>query len=280
MDNIQVVVDSTVGIDAKLLNRYNNLHIVPLKVNLAGVEYNENQLEVTELLETVEKNNEYPKTSQPAIGEFQALFQELSKTNNKIIVLCLAAGLSGTVQGAKTAANMVANKEIAVIDSTSTAIGLYKLVEFAMNSITQGKSFADIVIELEKRAQKTHTLLTPATLEFLHKGGRIGGAAKVFGTILQIKPVLSLQAGKIILLDKVRTRARSLQRMVQELNNYQNLEYIGVVHVKAEGEAKLLTEQVQKLYPQIPVSCTQAGAVVASHLGAGVIAIIFQEKTK
>ena len=280
MEKIQVIVDSTAGINATLLNKYRNLHIVPLKVNFAGVEYNENELVVAELLQKVEKERQYPKTSQPGIGEFQTLLQRFSETGQKTIVLCLAAGLSGTVQGAKAAASMVGNKEIAVIDSTSTAIGLYKLVEFALASIAQGESFANIVIELEKRAQSTHTLLTPATLEFLYKGGRIGGAANLFGTILQIKPVLSLQAGKIIVLDKVRTRTRALQRMLQELNNYQDLEYIGIVHVEAELEAEALSQQVQKLYPQLNVTCTQAGAVIASHLGAGVIAIIFQEKTR
>lgn len=279
MENIQVIVDSTAGIGAELLNKYSNLHIIPLKIILADTEYNENELAVQELLSRVSKDGQYPRTSQPALGEFKNLMQSLTERASKIIVICLAAGLSGTVQGAKTASTMVDNKNIVVIDSTTTAIGLYKLAEFALESIAHQESFEKIVIELEKRAKNTHTLLTPATLEFLHKGGRIGGAANLLGTILQIKPVLSLVAGKIILLDKVRTRARALQRMLQEVSAYTNLEYVGIVHVQAETEAKELAAEVTARYPHLQVSCTEAGAIVAAHLGAGVIAVMFQEKT-
>jgi DegV family protein with EDD domain len=121
-------------------------------------------------------------------------------------------------------------------------------------------------------------MFVPGTLEYLHKGGRIGRAAALLGGILQIRPVLHLVGGKVDVLDKVRTQQRALARMVEELTTHRHLEYIGVVHITAPDKAEQLAADVSGRYPDTPISVSKAGSVLGAHLGPGLVAIIYQDK--
>lgn len=278
MDNIHVVLDSTANVSAELLQKYKNLHQVSLKVMLADKEWNETDLTAPELFAEMKNSGMFPKTSQPALGDFIAVFQQITQAGGKIIVITVAGGLSGTVEGAKTAARMVSEKDIYVIDSQTTLSGMIHLAENALDMAARGVPIADIVHNLHARVKVTHTLLLPDSLEHLHRGGRIGGAAAVFGTILQIKPILHLAAGKIVVLDKVRTRAKAIRRMEDELAKCKNLDYIGVAHIGAEAEALREKEQLARLYPSVRISLMEAGPVLAAHVGPATFALIYQEK--
>ncbi|MBP2631948.1 MAG: degV family protein [Firmicutes bacterium] len=278
MNNIHIVLDSTAHVEDEFLQKYKNLHKVSLKVRIADQEWNEDELSAHDLFIETKKAGVLQQTSQPPIGEFIQLFQSIVDQGDTCIVISVAGALSGTVQGAKTAAATVDKKKIHVIDAQTTAIGVVRMAESALEMIDTGNSVEEILEVLHKQVKATHTLLLPDSLEYLHRGGRIGGAAALFGTILQIKPVLYLTEGRITILDKVRTRKRAIDRLFEELGKCAELEYIGIVHVEAEAECLEIKARLTAHYPTVKISLTEAGSVVAAHTGPRALAFIYQEK--
>jgi DegV family protein with EDD domain len=278
VNKIHIVLDSTAHVEDEFLQKYKNLHKVSLKVRIADQEWNEDELSAHDLFTETKKAGVLQQTSQPPIGEFIQLFQSIVDQGDSCIVIAVSGALSGTVQGAKTAAATVDKKKIHVIDAQTTAIGMVRMAESALEMIEAGKSVEQILEVLHKQVKATHTLLLPDSLEYLHRGGRIGGAAALFGTILQIKPVLYLTEGRIAILDKVRTRKRAIDRLIEELGKCDELEYIGIVHVEAEAECLEIKARVEALYPTAKVSLTVVGSVLAAHTGPRTLALMYQEK--
>lgn len=277
MSTIHVVVDSTAHIRPALLSSHPNLHVVPLKVILGDREWQEPELTNEELFRLTAGASSHPRTSQPAPGDFLTILQPLTGQGCEVIVITLSGGLSGTVRSAGTAAQMLNSPNVYIVDSGTAAIGMEKLVEAAFRLAGEGRAAGEIARRLAEISAATYTMFVPGTLEYLHKGGRIGGAAALLGTLLQIKPILFLTGGKVSVLDKVRTRGRAIARMAEELTRYGRPAYIGVVHLAAEQEAKQLAARLREQYPDVPVSVTGTGSVLGAHLGPGVVGLIFQE---
>lgn len=277
MHKVHVVLDSTAYVPDGMLEKHNNLHIVPLSVTLGHRQWREDQLTGRELFALVEAGNEFPKTSQPSPGDFIQTFQPIIAAHCEIVVITLASGLSGTIQSAKTAALSVGPKSIFVVDSGTTAIGMMKMAEAALALASDGKLAAEIASVLEQISRATYTFFVPGTLEYLRKGGRIGGAAALLGAMLQIRPVLYLHDGKVAVLDKVRTRSKAISRIVHEAKQHNSV-YIGIVHIEAPDEAESLRRQLVESYPADLVSVSTGGAVLAAHLGPGLIGVILQDR--
>lgn len=276
MQKVHVILDSTAYVPEGMLEKYDNLHIVPLYVTLGQRQWREDQLTSGYLFSLVKTLGEFPKTSQPAPGDFIRAYQPIIGSDCEIVVITISSGLSGTLQSARTAAQSVDPKRIFVVDSGTTAIGMTKMAELALSLAEEGKSAKAIAQELEAISQSTYTYFVPGTLEYLHKGGRIGGASALLGTMLQIRPVLYLNAGKVSVLDKVRTRNKALSRMLQEVKQHNSV-YIGVVHIEAPDEAEGLRQQLLEFFPAELVSVSTGGAVLAAHLGPGLTGIVLQD---
>lgn len=278
MPEIHVVIDSTANITAAGLTQHSRLQVVALNVSLGEQNWAEQQLPPAELFELVRKTGSIPRTSQPSTGAFMTVLEPLVRAGHEVIVITLAEALSGTAQGARTAAQMLNSHNIHIIDSGTTAIGIINLAQAALTMADSGSTAAAIAARLQAMAKVTHTLFAPATLEYLYKGGRIGGAAAVVGSILQIKPVLHLVGGKVAVLDKVRTRGRAIERMLAELARYDRLARIGIVETGASAEAEALSRRIGELYSYSDVCVSGIGSVLAAHLGPGLLGLIFQEE--
>jgi DegV family protein with EDD domain len=277
---VHIVVDSIAQISQEMLDAHANLHMISLKVRLGDREWHENEIAAEELFRLEKANKTAIKTSQPAPGEFVEIFEPLIAANHEIVVISVSGGLSGTVEGARMAAKMVDEKRIFVVDSHTASIGMVQMARAALTMAERNRPAAEIAEEIREMAKYTHTLIVPDTLEYLHKGGRIGGAAALFGSILQIRPVLYLgQDGKVAVLDKVRTKQRAINRMLEEVQNYKDLEYIGVGHIDVPEEGKAIREKLQSVFPKVPVLPALLGSVLGAHLGPGLLGIVFQEKT-
>lgn len=277
MPKVHIVIDSTANVPQTMLQEHKNLHVVPLAVILGHRQWREDQIANTDLFSLIRETGEFPKTSQPAPGEFIQTFERIIEAGDDIVVITLSSGLSGTIQSARTAAQSIDPERIRAVDSGTTAIGMVRMAQQALLMAAAGQSAADIAKRMERMSQATHTLFVPATLEYLHKGGRIGGAAALLGTILQIRPVLYLSGGKVAVLDKVRTWTKAINRIEEEVKQHNNPEYIGVVHLGAPEEAEKLQLKLQEVYPADLISVSTGGAVLASHLGPGLVGVILQD---
>ncbi|MDU4961041.1 MAG: DegV family protein [Sporomusaceae bacterium] len=276
MHKVHIVVDSTAAMLPELLLRHPNLHVVPLTVTLGQRQWREDQLRSAELFSLMQASGEFPKTSQPAPGDFIAILQPIAAAGGEVVVITLSGGLSGTLQSARTAAQLVDAARVSVVDSGTTAIGLVKLAQQALALADAGLTAAEIAGRIAAVSQVTHTLFVPATLEFLRKGGRIGGAAALLGSILQIRPVLYLNGGKVEVLDKVRTWGKALDRIAAEINRYSRLEYIGIVHSDAPQDAAKLQAKLAETLPPERIGISAAGSVLAAHLGPGMVGAVCQ----
>lgn len=279
MTNIHVILDSTANAQPQWLLDYPTVHIVSLTVQVAAKEYAEDQLSAEQLFAVMKENHAHPKTSQPAPGVFQSLCERLLSLGGDIVVITLAEALSGTVRSAGLARELCSDPQrIHVVDSATTAIGLLAMAEQVVAAAQQNRPISEILSRLSSVVKATHTYFVLGTLDFLHQGGRIGGAAALFGSILQIRPVLYLVAGKVTVLEKVRTRTRAVDKMIDEVKKFEKLAYLGVVQIAALDEAKQVASRLAELFPGVPVTIVSGGAVLAAHLGPGLVGVVLQEQ--
>ncbi|HWR41333.1 MAG TPA: DegV family protein [Patescibacteria group bacterium] len=272
-----IVADSTAGITPAMLADNANLRVVPLQVIIGGAQWAEDTITADDMFRLCREQGAHPRTSQPAPGAFMEAFAP-ARDGVAVIMITVSGGLSGTVEGARAVARQMASENLFVVDSATAAIGTRKLVEDALRLTAGGMPAATVAAQLEQMARGTHTLIVPATLEYLHKGGRIGGAAALFGAILQVRPVLHLVDGSIKVLDKVRTQNRALVRAVEEVASCSDPDYIAVAHVEARETAETVREQLRQRYPDRDISLTEASPVLGAHLGPGVVGIFFRER--
>ncbi|MCC5467013.1 DegV family protein [Pelosinus baikalensis] len=278
MSQIHIVVDSIGQVPDEMLAGHPNLHVVALKVRVGDQEWRENEISTKELFHISQETKQHPKTSQPAPGDFIEVCQPLIKAGKEIIIISVSGGLSGTAEGARSVANMIGGKKIHVIDSGTASVGMVQMAKTALEMALVNCFAKDIVDRLETMAKATHTFLIPDTLEYLYKGGRIGGASALCGSILQIRPLLYLVDGKVAVMDKVRTKQRVVNRMLDELQKYQNLEYIGIGHIDVPEEGEALRLRIQEMYPKTLILPAKIGSVLGAHLGPGLLGLVFQEK--
>lgn len=275
--SLQVVVDSTASIPQDFFEKYSNLHCVSLNISLGDKHWKEDKLFSEEMFKLAESTGYFPRTSQPSPGEFVAVIEPLVHAGHEVVVITMSGALSGTIQSARTAAGLVGSKNVYVLDSGTVADGMINMAKTALEMSEQGIAVTQIVPCLEQIAQATQTVFMPDTLDYLYKNGRIGGASALFGTILNIKPILYLVDGKVKLLEKVRTRTKAMKRMLQEIEG-KKLVRAGVPYIGVRQEAEELAEQVRHMHPGIEVTVTAGGSVLGAHLGSGVIGIIYQEE--
>lgn len=278
MSKIHIVVDSSAQISAEMFEMYHNLHSVSLKVRIGDKEWRDDELSTAELFRFAKEAKQHPQTSQPAPGDFVELCKPLLDAGKDIIVITVSGGLSGTVQGARAVASMLNEQKMHVVDSGTASIGMVQMAKAALTMAASGIEVSEILAKLDAMIKATHTFILVDTLEYLYKGGRIGGAAALFGTILQIKPVLYLLDGKVAVLDKVRTKQRMIKRVLEEIQKYQNVEYIGLGDIEAPAEGQEIIKQIEAIRPDIQVLPAKMGSVFGAHLGPGMIGIVLQER--
>lgn len=274
---ICIVTDSTACLPADLRQRY-AISVVPLNVHIDGRVYREGEdLSAAEFYPMLEAATDLPTTSQPSPGDFVHVWEPLVDAGYTVLSIHISGGISGTVQNAQAAAKVFGKGKIVVIDSRSTAMGLGMMVIAAAQKAEAGASLEEIVAVVERMKAAMQHWFVVDTLTYLAKGGRIGGAAAFLGSVLSIKPLLTLQDGVIDALEKVRTKRRAVERMVElmrEALGDDPAPWISVVHARVPAEAEQLLATVNRLYPRGPRYMTELGPVIGTHTGPGCLAII------
>lgn len=273
---IHVIVDSTSGVTEESLAKHKNLHLIPLTLAINGEYVPETEATVSQVIEYSEATKKSIPTSQPSTGDFLELFNKIP-AEDAIIILCITTAVSGTYNGAVLAAKQSKRDQIAVINTRTTAIGILQMAQDALEFIDAGVSFDDLVKKLLDISERMRTTFTVDSLEYLRRGGRIGKAAGIIGSILKIKPCIYLNKNnEVDVLDKVRTRKKAVASLLNYLHNNSPCKRIGIVHIENIEGAKELQRQVQSEYPDIEVTVTGGTPVLACYLGPGLVGIIFE----
>ena len=273
---IHVIVDSTSGVTEESLAKHKNLHLIPLTLVINGEYVPETEATISQVIEYSEATKKSIPTSQPSTGDFLELFNKIP-AEDAIIILCITTAVSGTYNGAVLAAKQSKRDQIAVINTRTTAIGILQMAQDALEFIDAGVSFDDLVKKLLDISERMRTTFTVDSLEYLRRGGRIGKAAGIIGSILKIKPCIYLNKNnEVDVLDKVRTRKKAVASLLNYLHNNSPCKRIGIVHIENIEGAKELQRQVQSEYPDIEVTVTGGTPVLACYLGPGLVGIIFE----
>jgi len=280
--SVKIVTDSTSYMTPALLAKY-QISEVSLIVNFGKRSFPENkEKDYHSFFEELKRSKIYPTTSQPAVGDFVETYRQLTDDGSSVISLHISGLLSGTMQAAKTAAGMLEDRDICVVDSTFTVTALAFMVEEAAKMALDGKSKEEILAQIERMKENTYLLLLVDTLEFLHRGGRIGGASALFGTLFQVKPILHLKDGIIDVLTKVRTREKAIRQLLLEVEKRVgddwNKTRIGVLHVDNPVGGKHLKDLLQERNPEVNPDFYSVGPVIGSHVGPGTTAIVITRR--
>ena len=274
---IAFVTDSTAGLTKEQIERH-NITVVPLSVIFGDKAYREGvDLTTDEFYPMLSTSKSLPTTSQPPVGEFVEAFEHLLTNHDAVMCLLLSAHLSGTLQSATAAAEMVGG-DIYVVDSGISSYGIEGPLLDGIELFHGGGTPEEIVELWQKELAGQRAFFLVDTLEQLHRGGRIGGAAAVFGALLQIKPILTIRDGKIDLYDKVRTHRRALERILSEFHADAEKDVplqVGVVHSQRLDDALKLRDELAAQYPIHRFDVAELSPVVGTHTGAGLLALIY-----
>jgi DegV family protein with EDD domain len=272
---IHLVTDSTAYLPPEIKAQY-NVHTISLKVCVGDQTYDEDGgITKEEFFRLLAKVETTPTTSQPSAGEFIALYQQLAVGDDEVISVHISSGLSGTVPNALAAAQEVAPDRISVVDSRTTAIGLVIMVAAAGEALAAGRTRPQVVSMLERMVRESVAFFSVEDLAYLQKGGRINTAARLLGTLMNIKPILYLNEGKIEALDKVRTTRKARMRLLDEVEQRMagRLVRASVTHVQAPEAAADIAALARQRLNCKEVYLSELGPAIGSHTGPGLVGI-------
>lgn len=271
---VAIVTDSTADIPAGLLAD-RDIEIVPLTVRLGNAEYVDGiELGPEDLLAAM-RDGIVPQTSQPSIGAFTAVYAKLLDAGSDIVSIHLSGAVSGTVNAARAAAAQLDEQRIRVIDTRSLSMGLGWLAVEAADLAARGGTLDALAGAVERRIVDHRLFATLETLEYLQRGGRIGRAAGLVGTLLQIKPILEVREGIVQPFERPRTHRRAFSRLVELAREHAPWDRLAVMHFGAPEEADLLAAELTDLQPEPQLEIVRGviGPVVGSHTGPGIYGI-------
>lgn len=281
---IKLVTDSTAYIPKELLDEL-DIKVASLNV----VINNESKREVEVSNETfyieMDKSNEIPTSSQPSIEEVKSIFEEVIKNGDEVVAVFLSSKMSGTFSSAHLIKEMILeeneNAKITIIDSKSNCMQMgYAVIEGA-RAAKKGKAIGEVVERINHVIDNSRFVFIPDTLKYLKKGGRIGGAASLVGTILQIKPILTVKDGETTVYDKVRTKKKAIDTMIAALLKDiegKELGEVAVHHINCVEEGNELAEKLKEVLKIENVIVQSIGPIIGLHVGPGSIGIAYYTK--
>ena len=279
MSKVAVVTDSTAYLPEDLISAY-NITVVPLVV-IWGDETLLDNVDITPkaFYTRLSTSKIMPSTSQPTVQAFVEVFEKLHAEGYDILTVVISSTLSGTLDSATQAKSMVPDARIELIDSKFTSLPLAFMALSAARAAKNGASLEKCKFIVEKIRDNTEVFFAVDTLEFLHRGGRIGGASRFLGTALNLKPILQLQEGKIEALERVRTSKRAHERLIELIkagvNGHQNINMIGVVAASAPDSASNLLNAIKKSYSPTEILIGNLSPVIGTHTGPGTVGIAY-----
>ena len=280
MSKVAVVTDSTAYIPDELLKQL-NISVVPL-ILIWGEEAYQDGVDMMpkDFYKRMENSKVIPSTSQATIPSMKTAFERLLDQGYDVLGIFLSSKFSGTVQSAIQARAMIQKRQdkIAIIDSLFTTMALGWPVLTAARAADAGENLVSCKQLAEKARDQTGVMFVVETLEYLHRGGRIGGAQAMLGTILNVKPLLEMQDGKIEAVEKIRTKKKALTRMLDlvegKISGNATIR-LATVHADAEEEALTLLETARQRFKPLESLISPLSPVIGTHAGPGTVALAY-----
>lgn len=284
MNRVVIVTDSTTAIPASVTEQQ-NLIVVPLVVNWNGKTYKDG-VEITpkEFYSRLSDSKSIPTTSQPSAEAFRDVYLNYLNQDYDILTMVISSKMSGTYNSAVQGAEGLPKDRIFVLNSLQASMPLAIMALMTSDAALRGASLLEcknLAIDISERIQ---TLFIVNTLEYLHKGGRIGAAARFLGTALNLKPILKLQNGVIHPLEKVRTQKKAIKRVFEiaesDLGKQGRIEYLGVLSANSEQLSEEISENARSKFTVKNEFLSEISPVIGTHVGPGTIGLVYLPEKK
>jgi DegV family protein with EDD domain len=280
MSKIAFVTDSTAYIPSELC-RQHNITITP-QILIWGEQTLQDGVDILpgDFYTRLKTSKVMPTTSQVPIPLMKSTFQELVDQGYEVIGILISSKLSGTMQSAIQGREMLGNaaEKVTVLDSQTTAMALGFQVLAAARAAQDGASVKDCLSIAERAHANTGVYFAVDTLEFLHRGGRIGGAQRLIGTALNMKPVLAVQGGRVEAVERIRTKGKALERVIElvseQVKGKSNIR-LATLHANAAAEAQAVLDKASQQVGAVESLLTDVSPVVGTHAGPGTVGLAY-----
>lgn len=275
---VRVVCDSTADLDDAFRDAH-RVEVVPLQVIIGDQSYRDGvDITPAELYSRMRRDGVSARTSQPTPAEFEAVFRAITDAGDSVICTTISSGLSGTYGSASQAAEALAGRAIKVIDTRSVSVGHYALVNEAVRVAEADGDVDAVAAAVNALLPQIRLLFTVETLEYLRRGGRIGGARALLGSMLDVKPILEMEGGSIEPVGRVRTYRRAVDSCAEAVERAAG-EWGGATVYIAQGDAAeaaaQMTARLAESLPGTPVTLLIVGPVIGAHAGPGAVGVAF-----
>jgi DegV family protein with EDD domain len=278
MSKVAIVTDSTAYIPPDLIEQY-HISVAPL-VLIWGDETFEDGVDIQpdEFYTRLAGAKVMPSTSQATPKTFHKIYTDLLEQDYEILAVLISSALSGTVVSAVQVQAEMPDAPIEIVDSYNTAMALGFQVLQAARAAEEGANLAECKEVAERAIEHTGVIFAVDTLEFLHRGGRIGGASRYLGTALNIKPILEVQEGRIEALEKVRTRKKSLVRLTEligERIDGREPVRLATLHANSPQDAQELLDMAKDQFNPVETVFSEVSPVIGTHVGPGTVGLAY-----
>jgi DegV family protein with EDD domain len=276
---IKIVTDSTADLPVKLAEEL-DVTVVPVYLRFGEQVYRDRvDISEDEFYQRLLHDPIHPNTAQPSPLDFADVYEKLSKDADGIVSIHLTSKLSGTYNSAVQGKKMVKIKcPIEVIDTQTLTIAIGLIVIQASRMAKSGMSLKQIVDELTEIIPNVHLLVLFDTLKYLVKGGRVGKAKALLGSLLNVKPILTVRDGELVPSGQVRTRSKGMDQLLYFVKNAKEIQDLAVLYSTTPDEAQDLVERISPIFPKERTLLARLGPGLGVHGGPGILAVALRDK--
>jgi DegV family protein with EDD domain len=276
---VRVVTDSTCDIPAELIEEF-DIKVVPIYVMFGQEMYRDRvDMGTDEFFDRLVHNNVHPTTSVPSPKDFADVYNELAKETDEIISIHLTSKESGTYNSACLGKELVENENcrIEIIDSLSISMSLGMLVIAAAREAKAGATLEQITEMVRHNVPKLHLMILVDTLKYVIRGGRLNKASGLVGTVLRVRPLLTLKEGDLSPVGVTRTKAKAIERLYSFARGFSKVKDVAVAYTTEPEEAQSLLDRLKEAFPEATSYLARVGPSLGTHAGPGAMGVAIRE---
>lgn len=276
---VRIVTDSGADLPPEIARQL-GIAVVPLCVRFGDKVYRD-RLDISEdeFYHRLQHDPAHPNTTQPTPNEFLDIYRRLSEECDGIVSIHLSSKLSGTYNSAVQARDSIKSRcPIEVVDSQTLTMGLGLLDILAARAAAEGKGIQEITEEARRAVPDIHLLALFDTLKYLLMGGRIGKAKALLGSIINVKPMLTLKDGETMPAGQARTRSKGIEKLLEFVKSATEVQESAVIYTTMPDEAQSLAERISSITGDRPI-ISRLGPALGAHIGPGALIVVFRGKT-